>query len=421
MKEILTALRRNTKLSDYQINIHHKQSYELFFVKSKLETVRRTDTCDREVKVFVDHGEYKGDSQFFVYPSTDETQLDALIEDAASKAAQINNKSYELVGEQTGSYEVESNFRDYDMPELAALVSQTVFGVKARDGAALNAVEIFLNKHTETVVNSRGLHKTQVRYEAMVEAIPTYNGQTQSVELYEQYNFGSYDAQALASQIGGKLEEVEARYRAVRPDFAIDCPVVLGPRELMQLFMSIARDLNYSAVYAHSNLRKKGDLVQKNPTGDRISITMTGQLPGCVRSAKFDEDGMSLGSIELVKEGQVMAYYGSNRYGQYLGLRPTGNLGCMKVAPGSVETFPATHLEVISMSGLQVDAFNDYIGGEVRLAYYRSGETMIPVTGISISGKLSQVLESIRFTTQTTMFGAYQGPKHAVLTAMTVF
>ena len=148
---------------------------------------------------------------------------------------------------------------------------------------------------------------------------------------------------------------------------------------------------------------------------------MTGQLPGCVRSAKFDEDGMSLGSIELVKEGQVMAYYGSNRYGQYLGLRPTGNLGCMKVAPGSVETFPATHLEVISMSGLQVDAFNDYIGGEVRLAYYRSGETMIPVTGISISGKLSQVLESIRFTTQTTMFGAYQGPKHAVLTAMTVF
>jgi Mn-dependent DtxR family transcriptional regulator len=41
----------------------------------------------------------------------------------------------------------------------------------------------------------------------MVEAIPTYNGAEQSVELYEQYNFGSLDLDALRREIGEKIYE----------------------------------------------------------------------------------------------------------------------------------------------------------------------------------------------------------------------
>jgi len=421
MKTIIALLQQNKQVSDYKVEVHQKQSYELFFVKGKLETVRRTDTCDREVTVYVNHDEFKGDSQFFVYPSNTEAEIAALIEDAASKAALINNKAYELPAAETGSYEVESNFTDYEMSDLAAMISQSVFAANTVDGAALNAVEIFINKHTETIANSRGLEKSQIRYDAMVEAIPTYNGEAQSVELYEQYNFGSYDAEVLTAEIAGKLTEVKARYEAVKPEQTIDCPVVLNRQELAQLFMNISRDLNYSSVYSHSNLFKKGDLVQKNPSGDRVSMTMTGALPGSVRSAKFDSDGLSLGSIQVVKDGEVTNYYGSNRYGQYLGETPTGSLGCLQVQPGSAETMPETHLEVISMSGLQVDFYNDYIGGEIRLAYYHEGETVTPLTGISISGKLSEVLNIIRLSAETAVYGGYQGPAKAILTGMTVF
>ena len=70
MKTIMELLRNHEKVDGFKINIHKKESMELFFVKGKLETVRRTDTCDKEVTVYVDHGEFKGDSQFFVYPST---------------------------------------------------------------------------------------------------------------------------------------------------------------------------------------------------------------------------------------------------------------------------------------------------------------------------------------------------------------
>ncbi len=424
MNTIIEALRCHEQVSGWKINIHKKESYELFFVKGKLETLRCTDTCDKLVTVYVQHGEYLGDSQFYVYPSTTSEQLKTLIQEAVSKALLINNQSYTLPEAETGDYQVESNFRDYEAADLAAQISETVFNANTVQNGSLNSVEVFINRHTETVCNSRGLHKTQVRYDAMVEAIPTYNGETQSVELYEQINFSNLDPDTLRREIAGKMAEVKARYEAVTPDFALNCKVILNPEELSQLFMNIAGDLNYASVHSHSNLFKKGNAIQKAPVGDRIGLTMAGEVPGSVYSRKFDSDGMTLGSIRLVEDGKVLNYYGSNRYGQYLGEHPTGSLWCFCVDAGSAD-FGALqsepYLEVISMSGLQVDFYNDYLGGEIRLAFYHDGNTILPVTGISISGKLSEVLDEIRLSRETTIYNGYSGPAKAILSKMNIF
>ena len=421
MNTVTELLRADSRVSGYKFNIHKKESFELFFVKGRLETVRSTDTCDREVTVYVDHDGFRGDAQFFIYPSTTAEQLRALIDEAVGKALLIDNQAYELPEKQTGSYTVESNFADYAPGQLAGLIAEAVFSANDIPNASLNSVEIFLNRHTETVVNSRGLDKTQVRYDAMVEAIPTYNGEKQSVELYQQYNFSTMDPEAIRAEIADKLASVKARYEAVTPKQPLDCPVVLNRQELSELFGSIAQDLNYASVYAHANLFRKGQPIQKAPTGDPIGITMKGQIPGSVRSARFDSDGLSLGSIRLVEEGQALNYYGSNRYGQYLGETPTGSLPCLAADPGTAGTPQGAYLEVISMSGLQVDLYNDYIGGEIRLAYYHQGGQVLPVTGISISGCLSQVLNTIRLSSDTAVYRGYQGPAQAILSQMKIF
>ena len=421
MNTVTELLRADSRVSGYKFNIHKKESFELFFVKGRLETVRSTDTCDREVTVYVDHDGFRGDAQFFIYPSTTAEQLRALIDEAVGKALLIDNQAYELPEKQTGIYTVESNFADYAPGQLAGLIAEAVFSANDIPNASLNSVEIFLNRHTETVVNSRGLDKTQVRYDAMVEAIPTYNGEKQSVELYQQYNFSTMDPEAIRAEIADKLAAVKARYEAVTPERPLDCPVVLNRQELSELFGSIAQDLNYASVYAHANLFRKGQPIQKAPTGDPIGITMTGQIPGSVRSARFDSDGLSLGSIRLVEEGQALNYYGSNRYGQYLGETPTGSLPCLAADPGTAGTPQGAYLEVISMSGLQVDLYNDYIGGEIRLAYYHQGGQVLPVTGISISGCLSQVLNTIRLSSDTAVYRGYQGPAQAILSQMKIF
>ena len=421
MKKIMQLLGSNQKISGWKINADSKESYELFFVKGKLETVRCTDTCDKLVTVYVDHGDCKGDAQFVVYPSTTEAQLEKHLQEAVEKALLIGNPGYDLPGKETGSYTVESNFTQFAPGELAEKIAMCVFAANTVERASLNSVEVFVNKRTERVVNSRGLDKTQVRYDAMVEAIPTYNGETQSVELYEQYNFSSLDTDALTREIAEKMAEVKARYEALVPTEEIRCPVVLNPLELEQLFYNIAGDLHYASVYSHSNLWSKGDAIQKEPTGDPITVTMCGQISGSIRSRSFDSDGLALGNVCLVDHGKAVNYYGSNRYGQYLGEKPTGDLGCVCVAPGTAVMPQGEYLEVVSMSGLQVDFFNDYIGGEIRLAYWCRNGKMVPVTGISVSGSASEVLSSIGLTEKTTVHGSYFGPEKAILQGMKVF
>ena len=249
--------------------------------------------------------------------------------------------------------------------------------------------------------------------------------------LPRQYPTALNDAVALLAQrahasgeIAQKLLEVKARASAVKPDFAMDCKVILNKQELGELFGTIARELNFATVYAHAGVFQKGDDIQTAPTGDPITITMAGSVPGNIRSGHFDGDGMTLKDTVIVENGKAVAYYGDNRFGQYLKEQPTGNLRCIQVAPGSVCEnclTAAPYLEVLSMSGLQVDLFNDYIGGEVRLAYYRDGEAKIPVTGISITGSLKQVLSSIRLSGQIAVDDGYTGPAKAILRDMKIF
>ena len=421
MKTLMELLNADTRISDYKINLRSKESYELFFVKGALETLRCTDTCDKEVTVYVDHGDCKGEAQFFVYPSTTPEELSQKIHESVGKALLIQNRKFDLPEGETGSYAVESNFADYAPLDLASEIAKTVFAANEVEHATLNSVEVFLNKRTERVLNSRGLDKTQVRYDAMVEAIPTYTGEKQSVELYEQYNFSSLDISALRREIAGKMAEVKARYEAVTPDFPMDCPVVLNIQEISELMSNIARDLDYATVYSQSNLFKKGEAIQKELSGDPIGITMAGQVPGSIRSSLFDGDGLALGSIRLVENGKALNYYGANRFGQYLDEIPTGALPCLVLDAGTAGMPEGSYLEVVSMSGLQVDFYSDYIGGEVRLAYYRDGETVTPVTGISISGQLGDVLNHIRFSSETAVFDGYSGPSKAILSGMKIF
>lgn len=424
MNTIIKHLQSHKEVCDYKINLNRTESYELFFVKGSLETVRNTDNTDKEVTVYVDHSDFRGHASFFVYPSTTEDELERLIGEAVEKAKLIENPAYTLPAGATGEFAVETNFTDFDASELAAAIANTVFDANTLEITSLNAVEVFINRITETVVNSRGLHKTQVRWAAMVEAIPTATAGGESVELYEQYNFNALDIDTLRTEIADKLTQAKARFDAKRMEITGAPRVILHAQELKELFWNFADDLDYSSVYSHHNVYKKGDAIQTAPTGDLIGITMCAALPGCASSRCFDVDGLTLGEKRIIDSGKVIAYHGSNRFGQYLQEQPTGLLPCICLDPGTAgdaEFAEGAYLEILSMSGIQTDFYSDYIGGEIRLANWHDGETIVPVTGVSISGKLSEVLNHIRFSKNCTLSGSYHGPDKAIIEGMNIF
>lgn len=427
MKNIIEILKEFPKISNYKICETQKTSYETFFVHEKLETVRATSTTDKNVTVYVEHDGKVGDSVFAVYSSTTEQELRQKIAQAIEKAKLVNNQPYELPAKESLDREIYSNFSEYEPKELACKIAQACFAANAptasneanaengeRNGS-LNALEIFINKIRFRVVNGNGLDKSQQKYTAMVEAIPTWTD-GESVELYECYNFSVFDYDKIKNEIADKMQEVQARYYAKKPQIALDCKVVLNAPEIASLLRDVVGELNYASVYSHSNAFSIGDNLQ-NGDCDKLTVTMRGQVEGSHSSSVIDGDGVTLTDVVVVKDGVVADYHGGNRFAQYLNKKATGNLPCIQAEAGSInEKYieKQQYLECVSMSGLQVDIYNDYIGGEVRLAYYFDGDKKTALTGISISGKLSEALATLRLSDKIVTSNNYRGPHKAV-------
>ncbi len=423
IEEIKALLDAAQGISDYRINTVKTESNELFFVHKALETVRSTDTTDIKVTVFVAHDGKLGEASFSVYASYGEDKLRQEIENAKKKAALISNEAYPLPAGETGVYESSSNFQSYTTAQLATAISDAAFAADCYEDGSINALEVFIYRDTVHVLNSRGIDKTEVKYRAMVEAIPTWNGGEESVELYACCNFTEFSPESLRQELDSKMREVRDRLAAKKPEQKLSCNVVLTAPELEHLFGNLASELNYSSIYNHANAFAPGDDIQKAPSGDTLTVTMCGQLKGSVGSAAFDRDGCTLTDRKIIENGKAVSAYGATRYASYLEKEPTGDLRCIHAAAGTMEDCElsaAPYFKCVSMSGLQLDIYSDYIGGEVRLAYYFDGEKEIPVTGISISGKLSQALRSMRLSSQEVTREDYTGPKFACFSNMEI-
>lgn len=415
----------DSKASDFSILAADTNSYELFFVHGKLETVRKSTHAAAQVGVFVDHDGKRGNANFGIGENADREEIIRKTEEAVKRAQMIYDAPYTLPSDgQNINAVIPSNIADKDEKQIGAEVANAVFAACTKKDCDINALEIFVTEKTSTVLNSKGLNKKQTKYTISVEAIPTCNGRQESVELFETYTFGELDTDAIMREIAARTEDVSARSDAVKPDKQIDCPVILNAYELQTLFEEIVGDANFAREYLHTNLHSVGDKWQTAPNGDKLNVTMRGVIKGSPDSALFDGDGTTLKDVKIIENGKIIAGYGGNRFAQYLGKEPTGALGCMDVECGNTpvsELLSSPYLECVYLSGLQVDLYNDYIGGEIRLAYYFDGKTRIPVTGIAMSGKLSEVLNNLTLSRERTVLGAYSGPEKIKLSGFKIF
>ncbi len=420
MKNVIELLNKNEKISAWRIAQKAVRSHELFFVHSKLETVRVRDTEDTSVTVYSMHDGKMGDSTFNVYRSMTDSDIEKKIALAAKRAELVFNEPYTLPEAGKREEVIASNIGDYKPEELGQMIADAVFAADDLDGGSINALEIFIYREESLVKNSNGVDKKQTKYRVMVEAIPTFTKGSDSVEVYEIYNFTDFDKDTVTGEIRTRMREVKDRFEAKKPETPLKVNVLLRPYEIASLFEELAYDVNYASVYAHANLHSAGENLQEGGNGDKLNLTLRSVVKGCPNSSVFDADGTDLVDTKILDNGVIGGYFGARRFGEYLKVeRPSGNLACMELAAGTMgdDYLGEPYLDCAFMSALQVDLYNDYIGGEIRLAYYFDGKTVRPVTGITMSAKLSEVLKDIRLTEKVGNFGTegYHGPEKILL------
>jgi len=419
IRTLLTALKTHPGVDGWLVTETATASRQAFYVLNKLETRRIQETREYQVTVYHRFAEnektYLGSSQFAVSRKLPGKECHRMIEEAVHAASFIKNQDFELVEGGT-----KRRFRQTppagDAFELLDGVAHGFIDLST-DHSRFNALELFLTTSTLRTLNSRGVDLTKTLHQLEIEAIPSFDGEKQKVELYRHFVYPSLDWKQIRRDAATALEEVAARNAAGSIGEAKTLPVILRDENVKEFFQTLIEDYSYGSVYRQMTDKKIGDTLQKEPKGDVLTI---GMRPACKADA-FDRDGVILKPAVIVEKGILKDYYGPNQYACYLGLKPNGIYNTTAVLPRTnpIKTLRKTpHVEIIALSGIQIDMYSGYIGGEVRLALWFDGKETRPVSGFSFSGNIDRCLANLRLSKETVTMDGYSGPRFVALPEM---
>jgi PmbA protein len=421
MKQIIKALKENVRVTDWLIAETAIVSSQAFYVLQKLETTRVANTTEYSVTVYhkfsADGKDFVGSSSFALSHKVAKKELTKMIDDAVFAASFIKNKTFEIVEGGPKKSWKESGYQNEPFVLLDQIAN--LFIQESSKNIRFNSLELFLTQTTTHIINSRGVDRKTTLNKVNVEAIPSYDGEKQNVELYKYYTYKAIDFEQIKNDAKEALLDVTARYNAEKIANVSKLDVILKDKDAGELFQSLIDDYSYVSVFKHNTDKKIGDEIQKDPQGDLLTI---GLIPASKADA-FDRDGVLLNQVKVIEAGKLVNYYGGNQYARYLGINPTGNMDTIEVPKGKAGFAKMTkkpHLEIIALSGIQIDTYSNYIGGEVRLANYFDGEKMIPVSGFSFSGNIDKCLSNLTLSKEMTKQASYQGPKYIKLPLMEI-
>ena len=418
MEALFNALKKAKSIAAWKVNVEARKSCELFYVQTKVETNRATDTIDTDVTIYVDLDGKRGQSSFAVYSYMDEAEISKLIEENVFAAKFTLNRFFELPSPSDAPiHQVESNLSKRPFKEIIGEIGGAIMAANHLENGSLSATEIFLYQIDTRIVNSNGIDVGSRRYECHIETIPNFVNGEEEVELYQAISFGSFDPKDLTAKVAEALTLCKDRSKAEKLPVAGPLPVILEGEEIEEFFGGFVDDLRYETAFSKANVYEPGSKIQgEAPTGDALNITLKPVVEGALASSSVDDDGVILPEVKLIENGVAKCRHGSSQYGYYLGEKhPTGRIPVVEVAPGTktMEDWKkAPYLRCVKFSGIQVDLHSGMLGGEVRLGYYFDGEKEIPVTGFSIQADARQAITCFQASKQTMVRDRYFGPKY---------
>ena len=405
----------NKNIDKWLIREVKTKSVEQFFVLQKLETTRSVDTTEIYVTIYKEFEEnnnkYLGNYSFIINHNISIKELEQLIDEAIYASSFVKNEYYELV-----KADKKKSYKDKNKPnnpfELLQDISK-IFINSSNESCMFNSLELFYNETEVHLLNSKGVDYKKDVFKIMVEAIPSYKDDNFKTELYRMFTYDSINMDKIKEDSENAIKDVLLRAKAIKNNFNGKINIILKVENVRELFFELISTIDYSSVYSKSNFKSIGEDLQTNP---KTKLTLS--LIPSSKADYFDSDGVLLKETLVVSEGKINDYYGSNRFAYYLNMKPNGMLRKIKVKKGNktidkLKTKP--YIEIIDLSGIQLDLYAGYIGGEVRLANYFDGNDTYPISGFSFSGNLNECINEFELSKEETNINGYTGAKYVLL------
>lgn len=414
MLNIIKNVLEQEKIDVWQVRKSETKRAELYFVKKELDIPRFSVISEYEVAVYRDFEEngnkYRGVSVCYVEDGQTEKEVKSKIKNAFYAAQFVKNPWYELPEQiKADKKPSKSDMAGKDMREIANGFADAVLSVQTDSEAFINSLEIFVYRTYVEILGSGGMHVSYEEDRADGEFVAQCV-RPSDVEQYRRFSYDNFDTGALKKLVESAIDDVRKRANAKNAPKNGTYNVILTGEHLKTFLNYYCMRGNASIIYPQYSDWKKGDCVQKEGGGEKISIDLLATAP-------YSGDGVEMKDMTFIENGTLENIYGGTRFMRYLGEKPTGNYGKMRVRNGTAKFEDMKKegtLETVSFSDFQMDFFTGNFGGEIRLALLRENGSDIPLSGGSINGKLSDVEDRLVFSTEKYEDSEYSGP-YAVL------
>ena len=420
-EKILSALKKSG-VEAYQITETKEESAELFFIRKSLDMKRKKEVRKAEVTVYKEFQEggrrLLGSATVQLQESFTEEQMAEILREALFAAGFVKNDYYELYPGQEGvvPQQKESALSGMCLTEIAERYAEALFAEDDQEEVFLNSAEVFADRTTCRILNSRGVdvsyERNRVWGEFVVQCIAG-----QDVETYEDFSYTDMNTEALRRKVRETLAMTRARAEAVSAPPVGEYRVILSGSYVKEIFSYyVERSASYMIYPKYSSFRAGCDVQGGEAEQDRINLTLKAAVP-------YSSEGIPMRDRELVRDGKLQLIHGGNRYAQYLKIEPTGNYREYKAPAGKVsqeEMRETPYLEVVNFSDFQMDSFSGHFGGEIRLAFLYDGQKRIPVTGGSVNGNILEVQKHLVFSREMQVDKEFEGPASVCLGLVSV-
>ncbi|QVK17915.1 TldD/PmbA family protein [Mycoplasmatota bacterium] len=429
LDRLIEILNNSESINGWKLEETNQKSYELYYIRRDLEMNRAKNIHNIRLTVYkdfdIDGVEYKGSSVTKLHPTMTEEEIIQAINNAAYASQFAKVLYYPLVKPSEEKLEViESNFKEKPIEEYLSAIVEAIFKVDVYEKGSINSTEIFITKLKTRLVNSCGIDYSSEKYLGTVEFITNWKEEKEEIELFQHIDFGDMDSEKLTQEVKEMLEMSRARAISKSTPALGKHRVILSGESVKQMMEYYYNQSATGYVYEKFSTAKIGESIQGDEIkGDKLSITLKPCLSGSIHSAVFDNDGVILKEVNIIKDGIIKSLWGNQRYSYYLDLKPTGVIRNMEVMCGKKsikELKKDPYLEVVSFSSFQLDDFTGYFGGEIRLGWYYDGNEIIPVSGGSISGNIKDKHGEMYLSSEKISINEYLGPKHMVINDVTV-
>ena len=410
MTEKIIELLKNSKADAWEVIDKVTEAWEFYFIKHELDQNRVRDVEHISVEVYrkLEDGKYLGSASEEISPTATEEEAKKIIEDLYERASYVKNPYYEL---SKNSAELKNS--DFDPKDMAKDFIEALNEIPETEGEYINSYEIFAEKIKKRYVNSEGVDMTATYPNSMVEVVVNAKDEKHEIELYNMYESGTCDKEALKKEIALSLKYGKDRLKTVPTPNLKKATLVLSTKDTNQIAQWVAMKMHAAMVYRKMSNWEIGKPICEKVKGDTFTLKSVKELPNSSKNIGMDSEGNVVRDMDIIRDNIPQNYWGDRQFSYYMGIKDSFLPNNYELEGGKCSEEELRHgdfLEVVEFSDFNVDNITGDIAGEIRLGYLHEGDKVTVVSGGSVSGSLPELIKDIRFSKEQKQYDNKLGP-----------